>query len=335
MFKTNSNIESFIELLTPDMLSNNLPIKEDISTFITNSREIIASIIKGEDRRKLLIVGPCSIHNVDEAYEYAKLLKTKVEDCKDKLFIVMRVYFEKPRTNVGWKGLINDPNLDGTHDITRGLHLSRELLIKIANLKIPVATEFLDTFTPQYIGDLISWGSIGARTVESQVHRQLASGLSIPIGFKNSTSGSISAALNSMKAAASPQTFYGINMDGNSCMIKTKGNDNTHIILRGSDNGPNYYLENVKEIPDNVKILIDCSHGNSNKNHEKQKLVVDYYIKNYINNFKFIGLMLESNIIAGKQSIDTKPLKCGISITDACICWDDTKKIISELYEKL
>lgn len=340
------NILSLKSIMPPKLLLNELKSSEKNREFIKKSRGEIENILSHKDKRKLIIAGPCSIHDVKSAKEYGGFIKKMRKKYGNKLMIVMRVYFEKPRTTIGWKGLINDPNLNDTFDIDKGLRLGRELLLELAKMEVPTACEFLDTFTPQYISDLISWGSIGARTVESQNHRQLVSGLSMPIGFKNTTGGCIDSAIEGMKAGNASHCFYGIDKNGSASIVTTKGNKNLHLILRGSKNGPNYYKHIVDDIlydtdepptnPNpNPNILIDCSHGNSLKDYRRQCEPWRYFINNFLNNDNMIGMMLESNLCEGKQSINDVPLKYGLSITDSCIGLLETEVLLRELYEKL
>ena len=339
----NTNITSFKEILTPNELINEYPANEEIKEFIKITRKEIINILNNKDNRKLLIVGPCSIHNIEEAKKYADMLKILNGKVSDKIKIVMRVYFEKPRTITGWKGLINDPDLDESYNIDKGLRSARDLLLYLAKNEIPAAYEMLDTFTPQYIADLISWSAVGARTTESQVHRQLVSGLSMPVGFKNSTNGDCKVALDAIKSAEHKHCFYGITYDGKASMISTKGNKNSHIILRGSNIKPNYYKEDIEELEklkkkndSSTKIIIDCSHGNSQKDYKKQSLVIDYIIEHHLNNKNIIGYMLESNIKEGNQKIDEKDkLKYGVSITDSCISFEETIKLVIKLYDNI
>ena len=346
-------IEYYEELLSPEQIKCKLPINNNIKEFISNSRKTISNILNGLDKRKIVIVGPCSIHNIDEAKKYAIVLKKISTEFQDKLFIVMRTYFEKPRTNVGWKGLINDPNLNESFNVNKGLFLARSLLLHNANIELPCGYEILDTITPQYICDLISWGAIGARTTESQVHRQIVSGLSFPVGFKNSTNGSIDVAADAMISAKNSHCFMGITNDGHPTICKTRGNEDTHIILRGGSIGPNYYKESVL-MANNIlikkgckkNIMIDCSHGNSSKNYKNQYGVLEYicnYIKKGVYYNNFVGLMIESNINEGKQSLPNnvynfneteikENLEYGVSITDCCVNLEETKKMLELLY---
>jgi len=333
----NLNIASQKVLLTPRQLKEQLPLPQSSAGFIASSRQVIANILNRKDSRKLVILGPCSIHDIKSAKEYALKLKKLHEDLSDELYIVMRVYFEKPRTTVGWKGLINDPHLNNSFDVEQGLKTARELLLWLAESKIPTATEMLDPISPQYLSELISWTAIGARTSESQTHREMASGLSMPIGFKNGTSGSSGAALNAMKSAASGHNFMGINQQGQVTLLKTLGNKNGHVILRGG-NKPNYHPEDIAEyelrleqanLPANI--MVDCSHGNSNKDHNQQPLVLDNVVQQIVKgNQSIIGFMLESHLNEGNQKIpnDLSSLAYGVSITDACIDWKTTEKTL-------
>lgn len=348
---TNTRITSYEKLVTPENLITKLPITPKIENLIKTTRKEIKDILQKTDNRLLFIVGPCSIHNIKEAKEYAIKLKTIADKVKERILIVMRVYFEKPRTTVGWKGLINDPNLNETYDVNKGLHLARELLLYINNLGLPCGYEVLDTITPQYICDLISWSAVGARTTESQVHRQLVSGLSMPVGFKNGTGGTITMASDAIKSAAFKHCFMGITNKGEPAIYKTTGNKDCHIILRGGAKGPNYYEECITKTTEILKnnglinnIMVDCSHDNSQKQFQNQSVVLNDVIQQIINSYhsnippSIIGVMLESNINEGKQTLDhknTKNLKYGISITDGCINIETTEQIITQAYAKL
>jgi 3-deoxy-7-phosphoheptulonate synthase len=340
----NINISSQQVMMTPHKLKQNMPISQDCTDFVLDSRKVIANIISGQDSRKLAIVGPCSIHDIDSAKEYALQLKSLHDELAEELFIVMRVYFEKPRTSVGWKGLINDPHLNNSFDVEYGLSLARELLIWLAELKLPVATEMLDPITPQYLSELISWTAIGARTSESQTHREMASGLSMPIGFKNGTNGSAGAAINAMKAAASGHSFLGINQQGQVTLLNTKGNPHGHVILRGGVK-PNYHPKDIADYEKNLldanlkqSIMVDCSHGNSEKDHRNQIGVLENIIEQVANgNRSLIGFMLESHLKQGKQNLtnDASILDYGVSITDACIDWSTTEKALRSAHSNL
>ena len=332
-------------LIAPGVLAEDLPLDQLASAQIDRARQDIAAIMHGTDDRLVVVVGPCSIHDPQAAIEYAKRLKALSEKVDDRLFLVMRVYFEKPRTTVGWKGLINDPQLDGTFDVSSGLKIARQLLLQIGELGLPTATEMLEPITPQYIADAISISSIGARTTESPTHRQMASGLSMPVGYKNGTDGSLDVALNAMLAAQSPHSFLGIDADGQTCVVNTKGNPWGHLILRGGRSGPNYQQEHLEEAAKSLtaaglspRFMVDCSHANSNKDYRNQgKVWNDVIDQRTAGNDSIIGLMLESNLHAGNQSLpeDLSQLKYGLSITDECIDWEETETLILTAHEKL
>jgi 3-deoxy-7-phosphoheptulonate synthase len=341
-FIDDTNIEYIEELILPKDIKKQLP--NSCANFILNSRNTIKNILNGSDNRLLCIVGPCSIHNYNEAIEYAKLLKKISDKVSDKLFIVMRTYFEKPRTTIGWKGFINDPNLDNSFKVSKGLVQSRSLLLEINNIGLPCATEILNSIYPQYISDLLSIGAIGARTTESQIHRQIVSGLSFPVGFKNSTDGNTQAPINSLISSKYAHSFMGISNEGIPSLCRTKGNNDTFLILRGSPNKPNYFIKNIDDIYNeynqskydniNKSIIIDCSHDNSYKDYRNQKNVINYISKN-IKEYKkrnFKGIMIESNINEGKQSLNTN-LKYGISITDSCIDIQETEILLVSIYK--
>ena len=336
----NIHIQSETVLITPQELKNKLPASSTVDQFVADSREIISNIVHKKDPRFLVICGPCSIHDLDAAKEYATNLKALHEQYKESLYLVMRVYFEKPRTTVGWKGLINDPHMDDSFDIETGLEKARELLLWVSELGLPIATEALDPISPQYLGDLYSWSAIGARTTESQTHREMASGLSMPVGFKNGTDGSLSTAVNAMQSASSPHCFMGINQKGQSALLQTSGNADGHVILRGGGGKPNYDSLNVslaeqalaKAGVDDI-LIIDCSHENSSKNHDLQPLVAkDVFNQIKEGNKSIIGIMLESNINAGNQGavLPVSDLKYGVSVTDACIDWETTCTLLAE-----
>jgi 3-deoxy-7-phosphoheptulonate synthase len=330
---TNSRIKTFSELPTPKDVISKYDIDDEHKQFVIDSRKTIENILSSKDDRLMVIVGPCSIHNYDQAIDYANKLKTLQTK---NIFIVMRVYFEKPRTCLGWKGFIYDPYLDESNKISDGLVLARKLLIEITKMKIPIGLEFLDTITPQYLADLVSWGAIGARTTESQIHRQLASGLSMPIGFKNLTDGNVDKAVEGMKSSSYPHAFLGIDEDGKTSFIETIGNPFSHIILRGGDSGTNYnedFLIKLQSKKLSNKIVIDCSHGNSEKNYKRQVLVAMYIRRlHLLKNYNIGGIMIESNINEGNQKIDNiTNLKYGVSVTDACINWMDTEYLIKTL----
>ncbi|MCS6802608.1 MAG: 3-deoxy-7-phosphoheptulonate synthase [Chloroflexota bacterium] len=333
-------IEKLKPLIPPAILIEEFPVTPEASITVAEARDAIERILRGEDDRLLVVVGPCSIHDVSAAREYANRLKGVADELAEELLIVMRVYFEKPRTTVGWKGLINDPHLDGSFNINHGLRLARGLLLDLAKMGMPVGTEFLDTITPQFIADLVAWGAIGARTTESQVHRELASGLSMPVGFKNGTGGSIQLAVDAVRAASLPHHFLSVTKQGVAAIVATRGNDACHIILRGSTRGPNYHREDVAAavallersgLP--PRIMIDCSHGNSGKDPSRQPAVAaDVAGQIAEGNRAIIGVMLESHLVGGRQDVDLgKPLVYGQSITDACLGWGDTVPVLKDL----
>lgn len=341
---TDINISSKTLLPSPIALCQEIQKTDAADRLVAESREAINKIIFGNDRRLLIVVGPCSIHDLEAGREYARKLSTLAEEVKDRMLLVMRVYFEKPRTTVGWKGLIMDPNLDDSGDITRGLRIARQFLNEVINLGLPTATELLDPITPQYIADLICWSAIGARTTESQTHRQMASGLSMPLGFKNATDGGIDVAIHAIQAAESSQTFLGIDDEGQANALTTNGNPNCHIVLRGGSSGPNYSAAHVKEVGDKLTkanltpaIMIDCSHANSSKDPSRQPDVFAELVEQSLTNPHIIGAMLESNLNFGSQPFPQpiESLKYGVSITDGCIDWKTTERIIREAYTKL
>ncbi|OZN24934.1 3-deoxy-7-phosphoheptulonate synthase [Actinobacillus seminis] len=340
----NVNIVNEKVLITPKELKEKLPLPAALRSQIEKSRQEIADIIHKKDPRLLVVIGPCSIHDPLAAIEYAHKLKVLSDELKDQLYIVMRVYFEKPRTTVGWKGLINDPKIDGTFDVEHGLHISRQLLLELSELGLPLATEALDPITPQYMADLFSWSAIGARTTESQTHRELASGLSMAVGFKNGTDGSLATAINAMKAASMGHSFIGINQQGQVNLLHTAGNPNGHVILRGGKK-PNYAAEFVQQCEEELTkaglesaIMIDCSHGNSNKDYRRQPSVAEDAVQQIVNgNRSIVGLMLESNLNAGNQSAEQPvcDMKYGVSITDACIDWQTTEQLLRKISDEL
>jgi len=338
----NINISDHEVLITPDSLKSETPVSTAITAQINESRKIVRNIISKTDKRLLVVVGPCSIHDTDAAIDYAQRLKNLSLSLNEKLYIVMRSYFEKPRSTVGWKGLINDPYLDDSFKISEGLKIARKLLLDISEIGLPLATEALDPITPQYLQDLISWSAIGARTTESQTHREMASGLSCAIGFKNGTDGSLEVAINAMQSAVAPHRFLGINPSGQVSIIHTRGNPDVHVVLRGGADGPNYQKEAVLESEQqlqkkglNPSIMIDCSHANSNKDHKNQSKVLDNVGEQIREgNESITGVMIESNIGPGNQSISDK-LEYGVSITDACVDWDETEQMLTNLAEKL
>jgi 3-deoxy-7-phosphoheptulonate synthase len=336
----NLNIESITHLETPKRFVERLPLTSQMEETVTKSRQEILDMVSGEDDRLLLIVGPCSIHDTNAGLEYAQRLKKLADEVKDSVLVVMRVYFEKPRTTVGWKGLINDPHLDGTFDVATGLTMAREFLLEILSLGLPTATEWLDPITPQYLADAVCWGAIGARTVESQTHRQLASGLSMPIGYKNGTGGSIQIAVDAMLAAQEPHVFLSVEEDGKVSIVKTTGNPGGHIVLRGGSSGPNYDPSAVMRATSiliaagfDPHLVIDCSHANSGKDHRRQPVVFrDVLQQRTTGNRDIVGMMLESHLKAGSQKADGDPskLEYGLSITDACVDWDSTEQLVRE-----
>ncbi len=340
----NVNIDNQEILITPEELKRQLPATEEVKRGISQNGEIVRSIIDGTDKRLLLVVGPCSIHNPREAIDYAERLKALSESVNDKLFIVMRAYFEKPRSTVGWKGLINDPHLDDSFKIAEGLAMARKLLLEISKLGLPLANEALDPITPQYLQELFSWTAIGARTSESQTHREMASGLSCPVGFKNGTDGSLDVALNALQSVKSPHRFLGISPDGKVIIVTTKGNAHAHVVLRGGTNGPNYYPENIAVCEEELEsigatqaIMVDCSHANSNKDHTKQGSVLEAVAEQIsVGNKSIRGVMLESNLNPGNQKVDSsQELQYGVSITDACIGWEETEKLLRDFHKAL
>jgi 3-deoxy-7-phosphoheptulonate synthase len=341
----NQHVLDIKPLPSPRAIKTKLPIPDQTAALVVETRQAIRRILHGQDRERLLvIVGPCSIHDAEAAYEYAAKLKVVADALQDRLLIVMRTYFEKPRTTVGWKGLINDPHLDGTCDIATGMELARTILLKINLSGMPCGTELLDPISPQYIADLISWTAIGARTTESQTHREMASGLSMPVGFKNGTEGSLQVAVNAMTAARTPHHFVGINADGLTSIIKTMGNPDRHIVLRGGGGKTNYDAEHVGRAEAAVAgegivrpVMIDCSHDNSSKDHRRQGIVAREVLRQFRDgNQSIMGLMLESNLHPGKQTWKQGiALAHGVSITDACLGWDETQGLLTELAEAI
>lgn len=339
------NVVETRALPPPAALLAELPKTEAQAEFVARSRREIHRLIFTDDRRFLLIIGPCSIHDLAAGHDYARRLAALAREVNDRVMIVMRVYFEKPRTTVGWKGLVMDPHLDGSHDIATGLRLARTLLRDVLDLGLPTATELLDPITPQYIADLICWSAIGARTAESQTHRQMASGLSMPLGFKNGTDGSIATAINAIKAAAQPHTFLGINLNGSASAIVTRGNPDCHIVLRGGNAGPNYspaHLAQTEQLLARAglprSILVDCSHDNSAKQPERQSEVMRELLGQITaGSASLMGAMIESNLGAGNQAFPRPKdqLRYGVSITDACIDWPTTEALVREIHAAL
>lgn len=340
----NLNVLTQELLPTPAEVKARLPLTERARETVEQGRQVVQDILDGRDRRLLVVIGPCSIHDVEAAKDYARRLKALHDELGESLFIVMRVYFEKPRTTVGWKGLINDPYMDDSFHIEEGLYRARELLLHIAELGLPAGTEALDPITPQYLGDLISWTAIGARTTESQTHREMASGLSTAVGFKNGTDGSLDVAINALRSASSPHSFLGITQDGRSAVIRTRGNRYGHVVLRGGKQ-PNYDSVSIalceKELADAdlpVKLMVDCSHANSNKDPALQPLVLDNLVNQIMEgNRSIVGVMIESNLGWGNQKLGDDPaaLEYGVSITDACIDWPTTERILRDANERL
>ncbi|MEQ1530724.1 MAG: 3-deoxy-7-phosphoheptulonate synthase AroG [Methylococcales bacterium] len=328
------------EVIAPVQVHDEMPMNEAAANTTLQARREIHEILSGGDDRLLVVIGPCSIHDTKAAHEYGTRLKQIKDELKDDLLIVMRVYFEKPRTTVGWKGLINDPDLDSSFNINKGLRVARQLLLDLNALGVPAATEYLDLITPQYLSDLIAWGAIGARTTESQVHRELASGLSCAVGFKNATDGSFKIAIDAIGAAMSPHHFLSVTKAGHSAIFSTTGNEDAHIILRGGNDSPNYDAENVEKVAQGMQkanlkpnIMIDFSHANCSKQYQRQ-LVVGEDVGAQIagGDFRIIGIMAESHLVAGRQDVvDGQPLTYGQSITDPCLGWEDTVLMLKSL----
>jgi 3-deoxy-7-phosphoheptulonate synthase len=341
----NLNVAGQQILLTPDELKRELPMTAAAAATVVRGREAVQQILDREDHRLMIVVGPCSIHDVEAAMDYARRLRALAERVADTLCLVMRVYFEKPRTTVGWKGLINDPHLDDSFCIEEGLHIGRRLLLDIAELGLPAATEALDPISPQYLQDLISWSAIGARTTESQTHREMASGLTSAVGFKNGTDGSLTVAINALQSVAKPHHFLGINGEGRVAIIKTRGNPYAHIVLRGGDGKPNYDSVSVSLCEQELaragvaaNIMVDCSHANSNKNHELEPLVIENVTNQILEgNRSIIGLMIESHLVAGNQKLlpDRSRMVYGQSVTDPCIDWETTEAALLAMRAKL
>ena len=339
------NIASNIPLPAPALLLHEIPRSDTQEEIVAEARQRVREILVHHDPRLLVIVGPCSIHDVAAGREYAARLRGLMDQVAGKLFLVMRCYFEKPRTSLGWKGLIMDPHLDGSDDIPEGLRIARRFLREVIDLGVPTATELLDPITPQYIADLICWSAIGARTTESQTHRQMASGLSMPLGFKNTTPGSVGPAINAIRAASQPQTFLGISGDGVASAVSTRGNPDCHVVLRGSEAGPNFSATHVAETERLLQaaglhpsVLIDCSHGNSGKDYRRQPDVLRSIVAQRLSgSASIIGVMLESNLAAGSQSFPrpVESLVYGQSITDACLDWESTEQLLLEVADTM
>ena len=332
------------EIQTPEALMQELPLSEKAASLVTDTRQHIYDVLDGKDDRLVVVIGPCSIHDTEAALEYADRLKKMIDELERELIIVMRVYFEKPRTTVGWKGLINDPDLDGSFHINKGVRKARELLLNLAEKGVPAGHEYLDLISPQYISDLVCWGAIGARTTESQGHRELASGLSCPVGFKNGTDGGVQIALDAMRAAQGSHHFISITLQGHSAIFTTAGNNYTHVILRGGSNRPNYDRVSVADVTAkleisglNPRLMIDCSHANSRKQFHKQVEVcrdIIHQIKTGQDNI--FGVMIESHLVEGRQDYSKgSELTYGQSITDACLGWDDSESLLRELADSV
>ncbi|WFE27169.1 3-deoxy-7-phosphoheptulonate synthase [Solwaraspora sp. WMMD791] len=337
---TDQRIDRVVPLTTPALLHHELPLDDQLTARVLAGRQAVAGVLDGQDDRLLVVVGPCSVHDPAAALEYAQLLAAAAQRHADDLLIVMRVYFEKPRSTVGWKGLINDPGLDGSGDVNSGLRIARSLLLEVLRTGLPVGCEFLDPITPQYIADTVAWGAIGARTVESQVHRQLSSGLSMPIGMKNRPDGSVATAVDAIRAAAVPHVFPGIDMSGTPAILHTRGNADCHLVLRGGAGEPNYDAASVaaalellraSDLPQ--RLVIDASHGNSGKDHRRQPLVVEDIAGQLGGGQRgIVGVMLESFLVPGRQDLDpTGELVHGQSITDACMGWEQTAEVLQRL----
>jgi len=341
----NINIETPEILITPAELKRKIPLSDVARDTITRGRKDIENILERKDHRVIVVVGPCSIHDLKAAHEYAQRLKVLAEKVSDTLLVVMRVYFEKPRTTTGWKGLINDPFMNDSFKITDGLHIGRQLLHDILEVGLPTATEALDPISPQYMQDLIAWSAIGARTTESQTHREMASGLSSSVGFKNGTDGSLTVAINALQSVASPHRFLGINSEGAVSIITTKGNPYAHVVLRGGNGKPNYDSVSVSICEQELdaagiapNIMVDCSHANSNKDHNLQPLVLDNVANQILEgNTSIIGVMMESHLKGGNQKLssDLQDMEYGVSVTDACVDWETTENALVSMADKL
>ena len=340
----NINVEKHEVLVTPEHLKAKLPVPEDIREAVNESRQVVRDIVAGKDPRLLVVVGPCSIHDPASAMDYARKLADLAPQVSDHLYLVMRAYFEKPRSTVGWKGLINDPHLDDSFCVAEGLEIARRLLLDIAALGLPIATEALDPITPQYIQDLISWSAIGARTTESQTHREMASGLSCAVGFKNGTDGSLDVAINALQSATSPHRFLGISPSGQVSVVHTRGNPHAHVVLRGGSNGPNYDAQSIAATEAALaklalppSIMVDCSHANSNKDHTQQGAVLNSVREQLLSgNRSITGVMIESHLQPGNQKMAApSKLQYGVSITDACIGWEETAAMLNDLNASL
>ena len=346
MYRTQDlHVKEIVRLLTPQALKAQLPATEAVNATVARSRERVIRILQQRDPRLLVVIGPCSIHDEKGALDYAARLNALREKFADRMEIVMRVYFEKPRTTIGWKGLINDPHLDGSQDIETGLKIARRLLLSITGMGLPAATEFLDPIVPQYIADLVTWAAIGARTTESQTHREMASGLSMPVGLKNNTDGSLQSAIDAMGAARHPHSFLGIDQDGVTSIVRTAGNSDAHIVLRGGRAQTNFDADSIRAAEEKLKsenlppvLMVDCSHANSEKQFARQEDVWRSVIQQRVDGARsLIGLMVESNIHEGNQPIPTNPaeLRYGVSITDSCLGWETTERMLRWAHETL
>jgi 3-deoxy-7-phosphoheptulonate synthase len=346
MVRTNNiNVSGLTPLIAPADLKQVLPLAETAAAFVANSREQIKDILWNRDSRMMVVVGPCSIHDPKAALEYAGRLAKLNHELKDQLLLVMRVYFEKPRTTIGWKGLINDPDLNGTHLISKGLGIARNLMLSITDMGLPVATEMLDPITPQYMADTISWGAIGARTTESQTHREMSSGLSFPVGFKNGTDGNLQIAIDAMGAACHSHSFIGINREGRSSIVRTTGNPDVHIVLRGGNDQPNYQAADIAQTMEKLdnaaiktSIMVDCSHANSLKDHTRQESVMKDVMEQIASGNSRIGsLMIESFLEEGNQKMAARleDLVYGVSITDKCVNWQTTERMLRYAHARL
>jgi 3-deoxy-7-phosphoheptulonate synthase len=341
----NLRVKESVRLTPPAVLKAGLPMTEKSNQTVVESRNVISKILKQQDPRLLVVVGPCSIHDPKSALEYATRLNAVRRELEDQFFIVMRVYFEKPRTTIGWKGLIYDPHLDGSDDIQSGLKAARSILLEITGLGLPAATEFLDPVVPQYIADLVSWAAIGARTTESQTHRQMASGLSMPVGFKNGTDGSLQVAMDAMKSAMTPHSFLGIDQEGFTCVVRTNGNPDGHVVLRGGRLSSNYDAESIAAAASNLGkaglppgLMVDCSHANSNKQHARQEEVwYSLMDQRLAGTPSLIGVMIESHLFEGTQPMAPRleQLRYGVSITDACLGWETTERMLRRGHQQL
>lgn len=339
------NIREMTPLIPPCALKAEIPMTEVANRTVVEGREAIKRILRKEDPRLLVIVGPCSIHDAEAALEYAGRLNALRQELADRLCIVMRVYFEKPRTTVGWKGFIYDPHLDGSDDMATGLRSARQLLLDINAMGLPAGTEMLDPITPQYHADVITWTAIGARTTESQTHREMASGLSMPVGFKNSTGGDLQIAINAMESARQPHTFLGIDQEGQTCIVRTAGNPWGHVVLRGGSGGPNYDAASLAQAEQALGkaglepvVMVDCSHANANKQYERQEDVWNDLVQQRVRGtHSIIGMMVESNLAAGNQKItaDRSQLRYGVSVTDPCVDWHTTERMLRHAHAQM